>query len=67
VSTERIYYCDGPECERHVRTASRRPTSASGFVFVSDGGSITLHFCGWDCVLKYAAMKPPEEVVSVEG
>jgi hypothetical protein len=64
MSIERIYYCDGPECERHVRTAAHRP--AAGFVFVTEGGSGgTLHFCGWDCVLKYAATKPPEEVIAV--
>jgi hypothetical protein len=63
VSTERIFHCDAPECERHVRTAASRP--AAGFIFVTEGGSATLHFCTWDCVLKYAAAKPPSEVVPV--
>ena len=63
MSIERIYYCDGPDCERHVRTASQRPEA--GFVFVTDGGSATLHFCTWDCVLKFAATKPPTEVVAL--
>ncbi len=65
MSIERIFYCDGPDCERHVQTASRRP--AAGFVFVTQGGSAaTLHFCTWDCVLKYAATKPPVEVVLLD-
>ncbi len=64
MSIERIFYCDGPECERHVQTAQSRPQA--GFVFVTEGGSIaTMHFCNWDCVLKYAATKPPVEVVSL--
>jgi hypothetical protein len=62
VTIERIYHCDAPECERHVRTAASRP--AAGYLFVTEGGSgATLHFCSWDCVLKYAATKPPVEVV----
>jgi hypothetical protein len=63
MSVEKVFYCDGPECERHARTVAKRP--ASGFVFVTEGGSGALHFCGWDCVLKYAATKPPEEVVAL--
>lgn len=63
MAIERTFYCDGPECERHVRTASRRP--AGSFIFVTESGSsATLHFCSWDCVLKYAATKPPLEIVS---
>jgi hypothetical protein len=61
---ERVFHCDGPDCERHVQTALRRPQA--GFVFVTEGGSAaTLHFCNWDCVLKYAATKPPVEVISL--
>jgi hypothetical protein len=64
VSIERTFYCDGPDCERHVRTAATRPTAS--FIFVTLGGSAaTLHFCNWDCVLRYAAAKPPVEVVSL--
>lgn len=64
MSIERTFYCDGPDCERHVRTASRRPEA--GYIFVTEGGSAaTLHFCNWDCVLKHAAAKPPVEIVSL--
>jgi hypothetical protein len=65
VSIERIFYCDGPDCERHVRTAASRPHGA--FVFVTTGDSATLHFCGWDCVLKYAATKPPAEIIAFDS
>ncbi len=64
MSIERIFYCDGPDCERHVRTALSRPQA--GYVFVTEGGpDATLHFCNWDCVLKYAATKPPVEIVAM--
>jgi hypothetical protein len=64
MTTERIYYCDGPDCPRHVQTAKRRPES---FIFVTGGGSATTqHFCTWDCVLRYAAAKPPSEVMTFD-
>jgi hypothetical protein len=65
VSIERIFHCDGPDCERHVRTVASRPQA--GFVFVSTGDSATLHFCNWDCVLKFAAAKPPVEMIAFDA
>lgn len=59
MSIERTFYCDGPDCERHVRTAKTKP---SAFITVTEPGA-TLHFCGWDCVLRHAGTKEPEEVV----
>jgi hypothetical protein len=61
VSIERIYYCDGPDCERHVQTSRPRPPA---FLTLTEASGHSLHFCGWDCVLKQAATKPPAEVVS---
>jgi hypothetical protein len=63
MSIERTFYCDGPECDRHVTAGATRPTT--GVIFVTEGSSATLHFCTWDCVLKYAATKPPSEVFAV--
>ena len=60
MSIERVFYCDGPECERHVRTASSRP---AGFLTVTEEAGRSLHFCTWDCILRHAAEKPPVEVV----
>jgi hypothetical protein len=60
MSIERIFYCDGPDCERHVRTASPR---SSSFLTVTEGAGRSLHFCSWDCVLRHAAEKPPTEVI----
>jgi hypothetical protein len=62
MSIERIFYCDGPQCEHHARTASPRPT---GFLTVTEFGTgRSMHFCSWDCILRHAAEKPPTEVVS---
>ena len=65
MSIERTYYCDWRECERHVRTAALRlPTP---FLAVREEGR-SLHFCSWDCILKHAAEKEPQEIIPlVEG
>jgi hypothetical protein len=60
VSIERIFYCDGPECERHSRTTGSR---APLFLTVTECAGPSLHFCGWDCVLRHAAAKEPEMVI----
>jgi hypothetical protein len=59
MSIERIFYCDGPECERHIRTAMLR----SSFLTVTERNESPLHFCGWDCTLRYAAAKEPEILI----
>lgn len=60
MTIERIFHCDGPECERYMRTMRTR---TEHFLVVSDGGT-SLHFCGWDCVLRHAATKEPEQVIA---
>jgi hypothetical protein len=64
MSIERTFYCDGPDCTGHVRTAS--PRSAS-IITVTEGTSRSSHFCTWDCLLKYAAAKPPVELVPLHA
>ena len=61
MSIERIFMCDAPECEGHVRTASLRPSS--GIITVTEDAGRSLHFCSWDCVLRLAATKPPVETI----
>lgn len=48
-------------------------TRTEHFLVVSEGGT-AMHFCGWDCVLRHAATKEPEQIIlagpdsgSVEG
>lgn len=62
MSIERIFYCDGPNCECNARTASPRPV---GFLTVTEHGpGRAQHFCSWDCILRHAAEKPPTEIVA---
>jgi hypothetical protein len=64
VAIERVFHCDGPECERYVQTQRVRPEL---FLVVSEKGGPSLHFCGWDCVLRHAATKEPEQVITDSG
>lgn len=66
MSIERVFHCDESECEAHVHTLRLRPEA--DFLVVSEDGSAAndLHFCTWDCVLKYAATKPPSEIILAE-
>lgn len=63
MSVERIFHCDGPECDHHVRSRLEQPP-----VFLTmtsrEPDRVELHFCGWDCVLRHAATKEPETVIS---
>ena len=67
MSEERTYYCDGPGCEVHGRTASPRPYLPYGFLGMRQdepGGAVSeWHFCTWDCAMKYGATLPPSEVI----
>ena len=63
MSISRIYNWDWRECNHHVRTASLRPPM---FLTVEQGDGVdALHFCTWDCVLKYAAEMPPCETIAL--
>jgi hypothetical protein len=64
VSIERIFHCDGPDCERHVATMDSRPPM---FLVVTEHAGADLHFCGWDCVLRHASTKEPEQVGTCPG
>jgi hypothetical protein len=60
MSIERIFYCDATDCQRHAHTVK---TSAATFITVTTAGR-SLHFCSWDCLLKYAAGEAPVEELS---
>lgn len=64
MSVERTFHCDGPDCERHVRSFAARPPV---FLTITELGARTLHFCGWDCVLRCAAAKEPEAIIAASG
>lgn len=63
MAIQRTYYCDAPDCENHAATAATGRT-AMGFLRVSGDGP-ALHFCTWDCVMRFAAAKEPTEHIPV--
>lgn len=63
MTIERIFCCNGPDCNRHMRTMRTR---TEHFFVVSRSGEPTLHFCGWDCVLRHASTKEPETVIPLD-
>ena len=67
MSIERVFHCDGPDCQVHIRTMAARP--ATGFLTATEqwpGRRATHHFCSWDCVLRFAAAKTPLEAINSE-
>lgn len=64
MSIERVYYCDWRECKAHVRTVSDHPPQP--FLTVAGDADDTQHFCGWDCLLRFAGEKPPEITIPLE-
>jgi hypothetical protein len=70
MSVRRTFHCDGPECAAHVETAAEHPPT---FVTVLEEPGYAHeqrpehHFCSWDCVLKYAAMIEPSEIIPADG
>lgn len=67
MSLARALYCEGPECERHTApNPTPPPYIPGGFLEVRQSqpnDDRVWHFCGWDCVLRFAATQEPEEVI----
>jgi len=63
---ETTYYCEGPGCEVHQKTASRR-YPLPGWLLVVEGGDELdqWDFCSWDCLMKAAAKVPAPESIGV--
>jgi len=68
MSIERTFHCDWRDCDGHVRTAHTRP-SGTGFITAEEHveGSTPLHFCSWDCLLRYAGEREPVETIPFSG
>lgn len=67
MSIEQIFHCDGPECAGHVRTSADFPST--GFIRTYErwpGFDQERHFCTWDCLLRFAAARPPVEVIGLD-
>jgi hypothetical protein len=67
VSIGYAYSCDAPDCERHTGpVAAAPPYVPYGFIEarqILSAEELRVHFCSWDCLMKYAADQPiPEEI-----
>ncbi len=64
MSIERVFYCDAEGCDTHIGSLYAEP-ECPGWLIVTETGHEpeTLHFCGWDCAMKYAAKFPPPTVI----
>ena len=68
MSVEHTFSCNGPECEAHIKTHAEQPPTFLS-VFENPGfphePRTELHFCSWDCVLKYGAGIEPSERIEL--
>ncbi len=61
---ERIFHCDWKGCDAHVHTIAAKPESPGWFTVTETGQDTKpLHFCTWDCILKYAAQFEPPTII----
>lgn len=56
-------HCDNPKCDTWVRMDNIKD---AGFYTIFDGvypsdAYYVGHFCSWDCIMTYAALKEPME------
>lgn len=56
-------HCDNPSCDSWIRLDN---IADAGFYTVFDGvypsqAYEAYHFCSWDCIMHYAALRPPLE------
>jgi hypothetical protein len=70
MSVQRTFTCDGPDCgdgtPLNVTTHAEHPPT---FITTFEEPGFAheprheMHFCSWDCVLKYAAKVEPSEII----
>lgn len=69
MTVERHIFCDGPDCERWVRTL-QPPPHQPHFLLITEqtdtGARVELWFCGWDCVLRHAMQIEPETIIRMD-
>ena len=53
------WHCDLDSCDSWTRHGYKH-----GFLKIKDGPSSELHFCSWDCILKFSAKFDPVQVIT---
>jgi len=75
MSIERTYYSDNPDCgdeehgSVHATTATSPPHLPMGFIEVREvmpNEQVRHHFCGWGCLMMFAAKQPIPEVIEMD-
>lgn len=57
------YHCDWKDCDTFTFHPKRH-----GFLTIKGGGvGGNLHFCSWDCVLKFSAQFEPMEEIPLDS
>lgn len=64
MSVQRVFHCDEKDCRLHTTSIHSRPQEP-GWLFVTETRGRTLHFCCWDCLMKYASQFPPPKIIPV--
>ena len=65
MSIERVFYCDWHECEGHA--VGNEDCAPSSFITVNEEAGQASHFCSWDCLLRFAAEKPPTVTIGLSS
>lgn len=69
MNLEGTIHCDGPDCETHAHVnvnAMAAGRLCIHFVKLTEYGDAKDHewaFCGYDCLMKWAAQFPPPEII----
>lgn len=64
MTIRRQFHCDGPDCERNVSEAAHREPGGRFLTLTGWNRPVQpMHFCGWDCVLRFAATIEPETII----
>lgn len=57
-------HCDGPSCNAWTRTQVEGWVTTAEFPLQR---GCSLHFCSWDCCIKYGSLREPMTVVQLRG
>lgn len=57
----KAYHCDGEDCDSWTYHKKNHD-----FLTVKGQGGGALHFCSWDCILKFSAKFEPINILDVD-
>lgn len=63
MSVEFVYRCDADDCDSWMRSIEDSP--GAGWLRVEYDRGEALHFCRWECCLRFGAAQPQTETVAL--